>query len=292
MSEQLGRTIQIYLPNGEPRGIRIAELTTRTVQTVLIPQSELGGAKKRPELEQIAVYFLFGEVEDQVKPIVYIGQTEDVKKRLDSHSNEKEFWKTAVLGISKTQAFTPAHIRWLEWYCIQRAKEVDRFLLDNEQNPREPFVTEPMQADLLDAFETLGILLTALGYPLFDPARPVADTDWFYCQGPEAQATGTLNEDGFLVSKDSLCRQQISGSASSTVSNLRGRLTESQILKETESGQFIFVQDFQFETPSGAAQVILGRNANGWVEWKNKEGKTLHEVKRAPNQAEEEQSNA
>ncbi|MEO2000942.1 MAG: GIY-YIG nuclease family protein, partial [Pirellulales bacterium] len=116
MNQPRGRTIQIYLPTGEPRGIRIAEMTTRTVQTMLVPQNQLKTAKTRPELDQIAVYFLFGESEEQARPICYIGQTEDLRSRLDSHSNTKDFWNIAVLAISKTQAFTPAHIRWLEWH--------------------------------------------------------------------------------------------------------------------------------------------------------------------------------
>ena len=60
MSNPQAKTLQIFLPTGEPRGIRIAELTTRIVQAVLIPRSELATAKGRPELDQPAVYFLFG----------------------------------------------------------------------------------------------------------------------------------------------------------------------------------------------------------------------------------------
>ena len=47
MSNLQAKTLQIFLPTGEPRGIRIAEVTTRIVQAVLIPRSELAEAKKR-----------------------------------------------------------------------------------------------------------------------------------------------------------------------------------------------------------------------------------------------------
>ncbi|HBS27340.1 MAG TPA: hypothetical protein DD827_09500 [Gammaproteobacteria bacterium] len=33
-------------------------------------------------------------------------------------------------------------------------------------------------------------------------------------------------------------------------------------------------------SPSGSAVVVLARRANGWLEWKYKDGKTLDEVKR------------
>jgi len=48
-----------------------------------------------------------------------------------------------------------------------------------------------------------------------------------------------------------------------------------------EDGHYRFTQDYLFETPSGAAAVVLGRTSNGWVDWKNGDGKTLHDVKRA-----------
>ncbi len=41
-----------------------------------------------------------------------------------------------------------------------------------------------------------------------------------------------------------------------------------------------FTSDYIFNSPSAAAGVVLGRNANGWIEWKNEDGKTLDELKR------------
>jgi hypothetical protein len=42
----------------------------------------------------------------------------------------------------------------------------------------------------------------------------------------------------------------------------------------------VFPKDHLFNSPSMAAVSLMGRTANGWVEWKTKEGKTLDEVKR------------
>lgn len=281
MNQPRGRTIQIYLPTGEPRGIRISEMTTRTVQAVLIPQNQLKTAKARPELDQIAVYFLFGESDKHARPVCYIGQTEDLRTRLDNHSNSKDFWNVAVAAISKTQAFTPAHIRWLEWYCVQQASRIGRYSLDNNQSPRQPFVTEPLRDDCLDAFETISILLTALGYPLFEPVAAPSVRELFTISGPEAKGTGALIEDGFLVQKGSLCRKEIVESARNQVVSARSRLIEDGVLNDHSDTQYVFAQDYIFKTPSGAAIVILGRSSNGWVDWKNKQGQTLHEVKRA-----------
>jgi len=46
------------------------------------------------------------------------------------------------------------------------------------------------------------------------------------------------------------------------------------------NGIYTFKKDHLFSSPSQAASVVLGRNANGWIEWKNVEGVTLDNIKR------------
>lgn len=75
-------TIQIFLPDGNPKGIKIAEITNRTIQAIYIPCSELEDAYDRRELSRVGVYFLFGEESfDEMK--VYIGEAENCRVRLE-----------------------------------------------------------------------------------------------------------------------------------------------------------------------------------------------------------------
>ena len=119
MAITTGKTIQFFLPNGEPRGVRIAEITTRIVQAVLVPRSLLSKAKERPETANVGVYLLIGEADEAAKPMVYIGQSEDPYRRLDQHAKDesKAFWQTAVVFVSKTNSFTLTHVRWFEYQC-------------------------------------------------------------------------------------------------------------------------------------------------------------------------------
>ena len=48
------------------------------------------------------------------------------------------------------------------------------------------------------------------------------------------------------------------------------------------NGEYVFTQDFLFSSPSTAAALVLGRSANGWLEWKDQNGKTLNEIYRTP----------
>jgi hypothetical protein len=282
------KTIQIFLPNGEPRGVRIAEITTRIIQAVAFPRTKLSEVLQRPEAQHVAVYFLFGGDGEQAKPIVYIGQTEDLATRFNSHNAKKDFWQSAVFVISRTHSFTQAHIRYLEWLSIQRATETNRYHLDNGNNSSKPHVPEAMGADINDAFDTTAFLLGTLGFPVFEPLTKPQERrqeDVFFCTGPDADGQGQLVEDGFVVLKGSMGRMTEAPSAKKWgwLDNLRLPLIEQGILKE-DGTHYVFTEDFLFSSPSAASVVVLARTSNGWMDWKNNEGKTLHELKRAPEQ--------
>ncbi len=279
MANKLPKTIQFFLPQGEPRGIRIADVTTRIVQAVLVPRSKLAEAAKREELKSVGVYFLFGEPEDAAKPVVYIGEAEDCYKRFGEHNRNKDFWHTAVAIVSKTGSFTKAHAKYLEWHCIKKAKEVGRFALDNANEGSKPFVTEPMLADLMDAFDTLNILSSALGFPLFEPRPQATGEDVFVLTGKDCEGRGQLVEDGFTVFAGSKVRTEIVPSAGKWLQATREELLASGVLAE-DGNQLVFKEDHTFKTPSGAAMALMGRPANGWKEWKSKSGGTLDELKR------------
>jgi hypothetical protein len=46
-----------------------------------------------------------------------------------------------------------------------------------------------------------------------------------------------------------------------------------------DQGEFYtFHQDYTFDSPSTAAATVMGRNANGRIEWKTRNGVTLKEL--------------
>lgn len=60
---------------------------------------------------------------------------------------------------------------------------------------------------------------------------------------------------------------------------MRLKLLESSVM-HIEEDTVVFDKDHLFRSPSMAAQSLLGRTANGWVEWKDAHGKTLDWLKR------------
>ena len=74
------KTIQIYLPKGNPRGLRLAEMTTRTVRLIEIPRIHIDDFFAMPEANQVGLYFLVSDTDSIDKPLLYIGQTGDLKR--------------------------------------------------------------------------------------------------------------------------------------------------------------------------------------------------------------------
>ena len=279
------KTIQIFLPGGDPRGIRVAEITTRIVQVVEVPRSLLQDFLKMPESDQVALYFLFGEAEDGSEQKVYLGQTGDLRARLVKHNKEKEFWERALVLISRTNSLTQTHALFLEWHCLQATRKAARYADENGNSGTKPHTPAPLEADCLEIFETGQILLATLGYPLFDPvAKPAPTTshtdEMFFCKAAGSNGRGLYTQEGFVILKDSVGRR---GNVPSFIEKgnhrTRERLVQSGIMR-VEGDTVIFAKDHLFRTPSMAAEALLGRTANGWTEWKTKGGKTLDAVKR------------
>ena len=78
------------------------------------------------------------------------------------------------------------------------------------------------------------------------------------------------------------CNLVESKSAGRWVTGIRSSLKSDGVLVE-DNGVLTFVSDHIFPSPSAAAATVLARRANGWTEWKYKDGRTLDEVKRQSN---------
>ena len=111
--------------------------------------------------------------------------------------------------------------------------------------------------------------MATLGQPIFEPLTnaPTArgEKELFYCRGSGADGVGEYTSEGFVVLKGS-----------------RGRVENVASIQGTSNQRF---RDQLFASPSMAAMALMGRSANGWVEWKAANGRTLDELKRQAVQA-------
>lgn len=275
------KTIQIFLPDGDPSGIRIAEITTSVVRMIEFPRQELDAFLQMPESKQVGVYLLFGEDEESGNQQLYIGQSGDLSKRLVQHNQNKDFWSKAVAIVSLTNNFTQTHVLFLEWLAIKEAQSVGRYELENGNEGSKPHTPAPLEADCYGIFNVAKTLLGTLGHPVFKSLtkEKVKQNDYFYCTRNGVQGQGLLTDEGFVVLKGSIGSSQIPEIYQGKVQS-RDNLIRNGVLVVNDS-HIEFMKDYLFKTPSGASNMLIGMASNGWREWKNKAGQTLDDVYRA-----------
>lgn len=275
------KTLQIFLPSGDPQGIRQAEITTRIVRLIEVPRALLKDFLAMPESAGGAVYFLFGDREEAAKPQVYIGQTTDLKKRLVKHQKEKDFWQRAVVMLSRAESLTTTHSLYLERLCIQRAKEAGRFSVENDTNGNKLNTTRPLEAECEELFETGETLMSTLGFQLFEKPTKAADaTNLYSCTVSGTDARAQYTAEGMAVLKGSKARGQVTDSFKDKGFDVLRKKLEAEGVLKRSGEHLVFTQDYLFKSPSAAAAIVVGNNMNGWISWKNQDGKTLDAVVR------------
>src|SRR3989338_1250034 len=283
MRSQRPKTIRIFLIDGEPDGLRTVELSNWIGQAIVIPRNKLKDIKNRPEANKPGVYFLLGKYsEDALLPMVYIGEAEILWKRLSTHDNNKDFWQIAIAFISKDSNLTKAHVKYLESCCLALARDAKRYNVKNESESSLPSLPESDIADMEEFFDNLQVLTTSLGYPIFQKViskeKRDSSSPLFICAGKGVSATGRLTNDGFVVYGGSTASLERSKTAIERDSHkgLIKKLIDTEYM-EQKNGIFLFIKDYIFNSPTAAAEVILGHPASGWERWKTEKGQTLKE---------------
>lgn len=172
-------TIRIFVPDGEPEGVRIIDRMNWTGVGLVFPRARWPDIKQRPEFTRTGVYILVGyqdtdaEAEDDV-PTIYIGQSDGVKNRIESHYQNKDFWDWGIIFVSTSGGLNGAHVRWLEYALISRAIQTGRCRLDNGNAPQEPALTEAEKADIEGFLKEIFQILPLVELRVFEFAKPVA----------------------------------------------------------------------------------------------------------------------
>jgi hypothetical protein len=274
-------TIKLFLPRGDAKSLRTAEISNWTGKAIAAPRTELDDLLKREELDKSGVYVLIGTDPLSGLPQAYIGEAEVIRDRLKQHKS-KEFWISAIVFVSKDENLTKAHIRHLEGRLIAEAKQVARFKLDNshESGSKLPESDrEDMEVFLSRIRQLLPVLGSDLLIPVAQPAAKQQAGGMLICQIKDAKARGHRTPDGFVVVKDStaVLHERESAKRWPATIALRNKLIADGTLVEAD-GLFRFTRDTAFPSPSAAAAVIHGGSANGLIAWETADGRTLKDI--------------
>ena len=273
------KTIQMYIFDGNPNGRIMCELSNWNGRVYKISRNELSEFSQRADSENTGVYFLFGKDEEN-NDTVYIGEAEKMFSRLKQHLRDSEYWNDCIVVISKDNLLNKAHVKYLENKFYMLAQNAGRSIVINNTSPTCSSISEYDEAMLHEFINNAKLLVNTLGYKVFDTIEDTAvrqnDTEqYFFIKAARgADAKGMIVSDGFAVMKGST----IAFSTVQSMSDSLKKLRDSLIKKEIIDKNFKLTRDYIFTSPSLAAAIVMGRNANGRTEWKNEEHKSIKDI--------------
>lgn len=271
-------SIRIFLPGGDPDGLRTIEKSNWSGAGIVIPRALMPEAKRRRELDRTGVYVLVGPPEESGLPRVYVGEGDPIRPRLEQHAAKKDFWTSCIAFTSKDENLNKAHVQYIESRLVALAAQAKRCDLDNGNCPALPSMSEADAADAEGFLAEMLLCFPVLGLNVFSAAAPVpkgARLLQISAKGVKAQ--GMETPDGFVVKQGSGAVKGEVPSCHAYLIELRAALVSNGVLKLVGSS-YEFTQDYVFASPSTAAGVVQGRSANGRVDWKTKDGRTLKEL--------------
>lgn len=298
-------SIKIFVPSGDPEGVRIVTRDDWPGKAVVFPRALLGEVKGRREFQQPGVYLLAGGRK------LYIGEGDPLGSRLESHARNKNFWNKAVFFTAESGRLNKAHVQHLESRLVGLAKEAGLADLENGNQPLPPALSEEEHATAENFLREILLMLPLLGFWQFDDDREEeAEADlqeeaqqeartqragkraaiytalprglrFQFVSTTNMQANLELVEGGVLVCQGSQAVLETKPHFDIHGANYaakRRELIESGIL-QVQGNTYIFTADQFFASASAAASVIAGQNHNA-DHWLTSDGTNLGDLLR------------
>jgi hypothetical protein len=274
-------TIKLFLPRGDAKSLRTAEISNWTGKAIAAPRTELDELLAREELDKAGVYILIGSDPVTNARRAYIGEAEIIRKRLKQHKTE-EFWVSAIVFVSKDENLTKAHVRYLESRLLTEATHIDRFTLEQNQAGGAK-LPESDREDMEVFLDRIRQLLPVLGFdilaPITQPAAKAQPGGVLFCRVKGAEARGQRTANGFVVFQgSSACLEQrrLAENFPYVLAQRKQLIADGTLIEK--SGFLVFTKDAEFSSPSAAAAVVHGGSANGLLVWKTKDGESLKQL--------------
>jgi Domain of unknown function (DUF4357) len=297
--ETFGRTIQLFLVDGTPTGLRKATIHGWTGLIFVATGTTFAALAARPELDRTGIYILSGPDAEAVGGTrTYIGSANSVRERIKQSAAQRDFWETVIAVTTSDDDLSKGHVEYLEARLIELATAANRVTLDNGNTPTgvRRRLPEADQANMEAFLSNLKIILPVVGLDLLKPqpravaqiSTPVAQRtagditfEIRHKSGVSAQA---VYEDGEFIVLEGSQALKDTGYIQQSYFALKANLVKQGVLQVQSENLYVFVKPYSFRSPSAAAAVVLDRNSNGLIEWKVRgEKRTFHDVQLSMN---------
>ncbi len=281
--------------DGTAYGPRLSEIGNWVGKAIYSPRASVNKIINRPEFDNPGIYCLKGDPTDEAfDEKIYIGEAENIRTRLKHHlSDPNKDFKELIFFVSKDELLTKTQIRYLESRIVQLAIEAKTAQIDNGNSPNLPTLHEADISDMEYFLEQIKLILPVMGFkfliqstvkqePIIFEKENSEIHEIYFIKTNSFKASMKETDQGYIVLKGSEGKKQLSNSCTETYRHMRKKLIETEIMVEI-GDKLIFVEDTVFNSPSAAANMILGRNSNGFTEWVNEKGQTFREVQEITN---------
>jgi hypothetical protein len=296
-----GRSVRLFLADGTATGILTAEIMNWTGHVLAAPRTRLEDALLRDELRRTGVYFLIGpddEGTDLLK--VYVGEGDEIAKRLYQHNKEKAFWERFIAVTSKDMNLTKAHVRYLEGKLLGLVAAAKKAKLDNKDLPNFGLLPEADIADMETFLEEIQLILPVIGVDLLrrPPSRgvsaapssrppwsadtglptaietdgnagPLDDGPLFVLKNPQAGIDASAREISgeFVIIRGSRGSLKEKSSFNERMKSIRDDAFQTGRALRLDDKTFVVEEDIALSSPSAAAVFLYGTSRNGRADW-------------------------
>ncbi len=283
-----GRSIRIYLSDGSPSGLRYVEIANWSGQAVACPRSRFSELSNWEEAQRPGVYFLFEHHSTDDRNTVYIGEAEDVLKRLHDHDRKRDFWNEVIIFSSKDENMTKAHIKYLEARLIDLSIQADRYSLANNNSPRQSSLPRADKDAMEEYIHNIKMILGTLGHKLLEPLNSLVKTEseensatligrHFYFTVNKLEAIGQQSDEGFILLEGSHISKDTTKSIPEKISQLRSKLLSDGVIND-DGVKYILTKNMLISSSSYAAALVAGTRRSGPQSWKTRNGESLKEI--------------
>ena len=271
------KKLEIIYHNGQPDGIRSIHRHLSTMTTYVIPRPLLSEAKKLSGINRPGIYYLISENDDNRIAQIYIGQTRNGVVRLDDHNRSKNFWNKAIMFLADSKTFSLDMISGLEAYAIGKAHDSKRYKVENSVNPK--YEIDEYDLPLIEeVYEEIQFIMATQGYKMDNSKTTLNEANTLHTTRNGILALGVYDDENFEVLEGSEIDMNRKCHSVTLEKQRQTALANGNIVGV--DGKYKLTVSVPFTSPSSAGQFVLGGSVNGWVEWKDKDGKTLDELYR------------
>lgn len=282
-----GKSITVYLMDGDANERYQVTLDNWNIESYKIPY-EMILQSSDLNLHTAGIYFLFGYQDS--KNFVYVGEAEDVYRRLTQHTPEKDkfIWDTAVVFVATGDGvLDKAKIKYLENRLYSIIKTANSYILWNKNKPTKSKISKPSEDSMESAIDKIKLVIPVLGYTPFNKRKyrskkleekivsssKVDAKKVFYINQREVKATCALDSNKkFLLLAGSKISPDIQTSLRKNIIKKRTEMT-----KEGNIVNNIIQRDTYFDSATAIASFVVGYSVNGKKLLKTGDGRTLAE---------------